>query len=393
MKEKYRFSDLIEKVTEFNTKKEFGLNDIVGVTIEKGLIPTVANLTQTSLDDFYIVRPNTFIYNPRTHGVRLGMGFNKTEKTYITSWNNIAFKVKDSAKDIVLADYLWMYFNRNDWDRQTNFLAWGSSTIVFAWNDFLNIKINIPSITEQQKLVDAYNAIENRIQIKKKINEKLEETAQCLFSNYFGEYNKFYENKDELKELPNGWKYAFVKDFCKDNIESISNNTTLKKILYLDTGSITNNKIEVLQDISMEDSPSRAKRIVKNGDIVFSTVRPNLRHFGIIRNPADNFIASTGFSVLNNNSEKISNEFLYMWISSDAVLNYLQSIAENSVSTYPSINSSDLMDIKIIIPSDEILSTFGNFLKKTFIKIDDNNKELQHLTQLKQLLITRLSGM
>ena len=96
MKSNYRFSDVIEEIREYNVHLTYGRNDIVGVTIEKGLIPTIANLTQTALDKFYIVKPGTFVYNPRTHGVRLGMGFNQTNQTYITSWNNVAFKVKEN---------------------------------------------------------------------------------------------------------------------------------------------------------------------------------------------------------------------------------------------------------------------------------------------------------
>ena len=388
----YKFSDLIEEVEERNTSLEYGLDDIVGVTIEKRMIPTIANLTQTALDKFYIVKPDTFVYNPRTHGVKLGMGYNDTNKTFLTSWNNVAFRVKEDAKRIVLSKYLWIYFNRPEWDRQTNFMAWGSSTIVFAWNDFLSIKIKLPDLKEQEKIVNTYNAITKRIQLKQKINENLEKTAQCLFDKYFKEYNKFYE-KEELKILPDGWKYSIVGDFCKDNIKSLSSNDELKKILYLDTGSITNNRIDELQIITeSEGFPSRAKRMVYDNDIVFSTIRPNLRHYGIIRNPENNMIVSTGFSVLHNQSEKVSNEFLYMWITNDATLSFLQSIAENSVSTYPSINSDDLMNIKIIIPANNILSELNEAFRKIFLMIDYHNREISKLQDLKYLVISCISG-
>lgn len=173
MKSNYKFADIIEEVQERNDSLKYGLDDIVGVTIEKGLIPTIANLTQTALDRFYIVEPNTFVYNPRTHGVRLGMGYNKTGKTFITSWNNIAFKVKPSMLDYVNSDYLWMYFCRSEWDRETNYYAWGSSTIVFSWSSFLEIDISIPSKEQQDKLVRYYSIIQNRIAAKERINDNL----------------------------------------------------------------------------------------------------------------------------------------------------------------------------------------------------------------------------
>lgn len=103
-------------------------------------------------------------------------------------------------------------------------------------------------------------------------------------------------------------------------------------------------------------------------------------------------IVSTGFSVLHNNSDRVSNEFLYMWITNDATLSFLQSVAENSVSTYPSINSDDIMNIKIIIPTDNILSELNEVFRKTFLMIDYNNQEITKLQELKQLVISSISG-
>ena len=182
---KYLFSELIEEITELNTELLYGLNDIVGVTIEKGLIPTIANLTKTELNKFYVVKPDTFVFNPRTHGVRLGMGYNDTENTYITSWNNVAFRVKEEAKEFLNPQYLWLYFNRSEWDRETNYHAWGSSTIVFSWNTFRNLSIKLPEKEEQDKIVRQYKVIENRINIKKQINDNLEATAQALYQEIF----------------------------------------------------------------------------------------------------------------------------------------------------------------------------------------------------------------
>lgn len=173
MKSSYKFCDLIEEVSERNANLEYGLDDIVGVTIDKGIISTVANLTQTALDKFYVIRRKTFIYNPRTHGVKLGMGYNDTDNVYITTWNNIAFRVKDSVKDILNPDYLWLYFNRSEWDRETNYNAWGSSTIVFSWSIFLNLTIELPDKEFQDTIVSQYNRISHRIDVLRQLNDKL----------------------------------------------------------------------------------------------------------------------------------------------------------------------------------------------------------------------------
>ena len=102
-------------------------------------------------------------------------------------------------------------------------------------------------------------------------------------------------------------------------------------------------------------------------------------------------IVSTGFAVLHNTSNIVSNEFLYMWITNEKVLTYLQSIAENSVSTYPSINADDITNIKIVIPSNEILIELTKVFKQTYIQINYNNQEISRLNNFRELLIAQIS--
>ena len=367
------------------------VSHLLGLSIEKCFIESIANTIGTDFRPYKIVKKGQFAYGPVTsrNGDKITIALLKEVDVCIISSSYSVFEIIDTSK--LLPDYLMLWFSRPEFDRYARYKSHGSVREIFDWDEMCRVELPIPDIKEQQKIVDAYNAITKRIQLKQKINENLEKTVQCLFDKNFKEYNKFYE-KEDLKTLPADWKYAIVGDFCKDNIKSISSSDEVKEILYLDTGSITNNKIDELQIIPERDGfPSRAKRIVYDNDIVFSTVRPNLQHYGIIRKPAKNMIVSTGFSVLHNNSDRVSNEFLYMWITNDATLSFLQSIAENSVSTYPSINSDDIMNIKIIIPTDNILSELNEVFRKTFLMIDYNNQEITKMQELKQLVISRIS--
>lgn len=108
---KYKLGELIELVLKTNSELRYGPNDVRGMTISKEIIPTKADVTGTDLSKFLVVSPGEFIYNPRTHGKRIGFGYNNTGDTFIISWNNIAFKVKESRKDVVLADYLFCILN------------------------------------------------------------------------------------------------------------------------------------------------------------------------------------------------------------------------------------------------------------------------------------------
>ena len=156
---KYKLGELIELVLKTNSELRYGPDDVRGMTITKEIIPTKADVTGTDLSKFLVVSPGEFIYNPRTHGKRIGFGYNNTGDTFIISWNNIAFKVKASMKDVVLADYLFLHFKRDEWDREACFQSWGSSTEVFSWETLCDMEVDLPPLPIQQKYVDIYNAM------------------------------------------------------------------------------------------------------------------------------------------------------------------------------------------------------------------------------------------
>ena len=156
---KYKIGELIELVQEINSELKYGPDDVRGMTITKEIIPTKADVSGTDLSKFLVVHPREFIYNPRTHGKRIGFGYNNSKENFIISWNNIAFRVKKSMENIVLADYLFLHFKRDEWDREACFQSWGSSTEVFSWESLCDMTVDLPNISVQKKYVDIYNTM------------------------------------------------------------------------------------------------------------------------------------------------------------------------------------------------------------------------------------------
>lgn len=156
---KYKLGDLIELVQESNTELKFGPDDVMGMTITKEIIPTKADVNGADLSKYIVVKPNEFIYNPRTHGTKIGFGYNNLGKSFIISWNNIAFRIKSSMTGVILPDYLFLHFNRSEWDREACYRSWGSSTEVFSWDALCDMQLELPSLAIQQKYVDVYNAM------------------------------------------------------------------------------------------------------------------------------------------------------------------------------------------------------------------------------------------
>ena len=156
---KCKLGELIELVTETNSELKYKADDVRGMTITKEIIPTKANVKDTDLSKFLVVHPYEFIFNPRTHGKKIGFGYNNSEDTFLISWNNIAFRVSSKAKGRVLAEYLFLHFNRSEWDREACFRSWGSSTEVFSWDALCEMEVDLPPIDIQQKYVAVYNAM------------------------------------------------------------------------------------------------------------------------------------------------------------------------------------------------------------------------------------------
>lgn len=177
------------------------------------------------------------------------------------------------------------------------------------------------------------------------------------------------------------WKKCKLKDLVKINSSSVSKKDNLEHIVYLDTGNITMGKIEELAEFAYSEAPSRAKRKVKENSIVYSMVRPNQRHYGLIKNPTTNLIVSTGFAVLDT-KEFADSKYIYYWLTQNHITDLLQSIAENSTSAYPAIRPIDLENLDISLPPLEEQKRIAEILGSLDDKIEllqKQNKTLEDM--------------
>lgn len=209
--------ELIEICDTRNTDKKYGIDDVCGMTIEKEIIPTKADVKDTDLSKFYIVQPQEFVYNPRTHGRKIGLGFNNSNKPILISWNNTAFKVKEANR--VIPTYLYMIFTRDEWDREACFNSWGSSTVVFAWEDFCKMKIPLPSIETQRELVAVYNGLKELAEENEKLLEPLSKSCEAFIVDCKKKYpmNALGDYIEETDERNSAGKYTL------EDVRGISN--------------------------------------------------------------------------------------------------------------------------------------------------------------------------
>ena len=172
-------------------------------------------------------------------------------------------------------------------------------------------------------------------------------------------------------------------DCLKMNLHSYSEKDKWSVIRYLDTGNITEGRLNEVQSllVGRDKIPSRARRKVSIGDIVFSTVRPNQKHYGIIEEEIENLLVSTGFAVMTVNEEIADPYFIYYFLTQPDIINSLQAIAEQSTSTYPSIKPSDIEGIEICLPALKTQKKVSNILRVIDEKMKLNNRINDNLQQ------------
>ena len=179
------------------------------------------------------------------------------------------------------------------------------------------------------------------------------------------------------------WKKIRLGSACRTNTDSYSPKEKWDFVNYLDTGNITNNTIDSIQfiDLTKEKLPSRARRKVRTDSIVYSTVRPNQHHFGIIKSQPENFLVSTGFTVIDVDTNVLNADFLYYLLTQNTLVEALHAIAEQSTSAYPSIKTSDIENLEIEIPDILTQKKIANILNSLDGKVTQNNEINKNLEQ------------
>jgi type I restriction enzyme S subunit len=406
MKSNYKL--LGDFITELNNRdRAMTVDRLLGVSIQKKFIPSIANTVGTDMSTYKIVKRNQFAYGPVTsrNGDQISIALMDDHDEAIVSQAYTSFEVKNINE--LMPEYLMMWFRRAEFDRFARFKSHGSAREIFSWEDMCNTLLPIPSIQEQKDIVKEYKVLQDRIALHDKLVKNLEDFAKILYKQWFIDFNYPDDNGKPYKasggemefddfyqaEHPKGWEIKSLREVLSFNTSTLTSANEFKELLYLDTGNITNNEIDEIQSFNLEKDalPSRAKRKVQHNDIIFSTVRPNLKHFGIIKNPPSNMLVSTGFAVLTPKNENIFSELIYLLITSDGNLEKLQAKAEMSVSTYPSINVEDLLNLSLCLPRNGGLTQISKAFTSIFDFSDCLKKEKKLLKSMSNLLLSRLA--
>ena len=185
--------------------------------------------------------------------------------------------------------------------------------------------------TDQTRISNVLKAIDAKIELNNQINTKLEAMAKTLYDYWFVQFDypdangkpyktaggKMVYNPTLKREIPEGWEVNTLRKYLNCNVSKLGKKHALEKINYLDTSSLTKNIMGETQSLNFgkDEIPSRAQMVVSQNDILYSTVRPNLLHYGLINKPVENMVASTGFAVLSSKVSESYNSFFYWFVT------------------------------------------------------------------------------
>ncbi|HEK0786728.1 MULTISPECIES: restriction endonuclease subunit S [Morganellaceae] len=290
--------------------------------------------------------------------------------------HNNLFKINIKDNKILDVKFLYWHFNRKERREYLTNIATGSVQPDLSHKVFKDYEILLPPLPEQKAIADVLSSLDDKIDLLHRQNKTLESMAETLFRQWF------------VEEVQDDWEEVKVSHFVTLNKSSITKKYDHQSILYLDTSSLTKGYISELKPLILSEAPSRAKRLVQHLDILISTVRPDQCHYGFCFKPEANLVVSTGFCTIT--CDTITPYFVYYLLTSEDMTEYLHSIAEGSTSTYPSLKPEDIGNVSFALPPKEKLNDYHNVVGAMWNKINQNQKQIQTLENLRDTLLPKL---
>ena len=375
MKNYKRLGDYIREVNVRN--RELEVTNLLGVSISKEFMPSIANTIGTDMSTYKIVKRGQFAYGPVTsrNGDKVSIALLDGHDDAIISQAYTVFEIID--QESLLPEYLMMWFRRPEFDRYARFHSHGSAREVFDWEELCDVMLPIPSITRQREIVAEYETLTRRIRINEQMIQYLEVTAQAL-------YRKMFVDGIDKENLPEGWRMGTLGDYVElsQGIQvEIEDQYLIKQQGYnrfIRIIDYTPNTTELPRFVNITNKRYYCNRndvvMIRYGDA--GTVCRRLE--GII---ANNLFKVTPIKLLTRN-------YIYHFLTSKAVQKLIKGSAASS--TMPAITHTAIKELECIIPPNSIMEEYDikvNIVEKGIRSILD---EKSKLTELQSLLLAKM---
>ena len=369
MKEGYRLlGDFIQPVDERN--RDLKVDYLLGVSISKQFIPSIANIVGTDLSSYKIVRTGQFAYGPVTsrNGEKISIALLRDKDCIISSSYTVFEVVNKNALD---PEYLMLWFSRPEFDRYARYMSHGSVREIFDWDELCKVELPVPSIDKQRSTVKAYQTITERIELKRRINDNLLATAQAVYKAWFVEYKPFGGN------CPISWRVGSVDeiaeffDSMRKPLSSLERADMARIYPYYGAVSI----VDYVDDYIFD-----GEYLLLSEDgiyVVDDSGHPLLQHI------IGKFWANNHAHILKGKAG-FTEDSLYLFLSNTNMSPIVTGAAQ------PKINQANLKSFPITIPDSEVLDRFNSIVHPLFDRKLNNEKEIRKLETLRELLLSRL---
>ena len=377
-KENYRrLGDYIREVDVRN--RDLEVKELLGVSISKEFIPSIANTIGTDMSSYKVVEPLQFAYGPVTsrNGDKVSIALYTGKGKIIISQAYTVFEVKN--QDELLPEYLMMWFRRPEFDRYARFKSHGSAREIFSWEEMCDVFLPIPPIEQQRKIVTEYEAVSRRIRLNEQTIARLEETAQAL-------YHKMFVDGIDKENLPEGWRMGTLEVLCESIIAgTIPIYSDSSQYLVLGQKCNYNGYIDL----------SKARRhifkanstLLQFGDIlVNSTGEGTLGRVGQIYFQPQNLTFDSNMTMIRVKEEyMIEYVGCYLLQKKDLFVNMSQG-STNQTRLYCSM----IRPLEIIIPDYNALNAYSKSCRPIKLFIEQKRQENNKLQELQSLQLVKM---
>jgi type I restriction enzyme S subunit len=356
--------------------------NLLGVSTQKVFIKSIANTVGTNYRRYKVVKKNQFTYVPDTsrRGDKIGIAMLENLDQALVSQAYTVFKIID--ENILNPEYLMMWFRRPEFNRYSRFKSHGSVREIFGWQEMCEVELPIPNIETQREIVAEYNTIKNRMALNNQLIQKLEETAQAIYKQWFVDFDDDqleYKSLGDLCSLITDGKHGD----CKNELDSGYYFVSVKDLI---NGEIIYDNARQITKIDFEETHRRTD--LKAGDILLTNAG-TIGRMVIVRNLPET--SRTTFqksvAILKPKDKVTKTNYLYLLLKY-----HLKDIIELAGgSTQSNLLLSDLRNFEIKYPGFDFVRSIENKTKPIFEMMGSKGLENQKLSNLKDLLLSKMT--
>lgn len=396
---KSNYKKLGQYIRQVDVRNTEGKEDnLLGVSVQKQFIPSIANTVGTDFTKYKVVRKGQFTYIPDTsrRGDKIGIALLEDYNDGLVSNVYTVFEVVDTNK--LLPEYLILWFSRPEFDRYARYKSHGSVREIFDWDEMCNVELPVPPIQEQRKIVKAYKTITDRIELKKRINDNLAETVKTVFKSWFIDFTALdctELTQSQYDEIPSGWHYELLGNLC-ECVTKGTTPTTLGK-------DFTEEGINFIKGESINDDHSFNKSMfshideetdrllqrsrIKENDIVF-TIAGTLGKFALVDKSVVPANTNQAVAIIRTNA--IEAELLYSYFLGDWQVEFYKKNVQQAVQANLSLTT--IKDLPILLADTKSQERYFSIVKPMLNAIKSNFAEIEQLAELQNQLLTQLSS-